>query len=152
MLSLFQFIFCYYRPQTKFAKVMFLHLSVSHSVHGGYLGRYTPQAGTHPMGRYTPLGRHTPRQVHPQAGTPPRQVPTHPGQVPTHPRQVPPEQCTLGAGEMEYILVEYWFPKKIQSRKVLCHQIIIEWRFLFDCKVVLLYDSSSHHVFFRSRS
>ena len=27
----------YYRPQTKFAKVMFLHLSVSHSVHGGGL-------------------------------------------------------------------------------------------------------------------
>ena len=25
----------YYRPQTKFAKVMFLHVSVSHSVHGG---------------------------------------------------------------------------------------------------------------------
>ena len=25
----------FYRPQTKFAKVMFLHLSVSHSVHGG---------------------------------------------------------------------------------------------------------------------
>ena len=25
----------YYRPQTKFAKVMFLYLSVSHSVHGG---------------------------------------------------------------------------------------------------------------------
>ena len=25
----------YYRPQTKFAKVMFLHLSVSHSVHRG---------------------------------------------------------------------------------------------------------------------
>ena len=25
----------YYRPQTKFAKVMFLRLSVSHSVHGG---------------------------------------------------------------------------------------------------------------------
>ena len=25
----------YYRPQRKFAKVMFLHLSVSHSVHGG---------------------------------------------------------------------------------------------------------------------
>ena len=24
---------CYYRPQTKFAKVMFLHVSVSHSVH-----------------------------------------------------------------------------------------------------------------------
>ena len=25
----------YYRPQTKFAKVMFLHVSVSHSVHTG---------------------------------------------------------------------------------------------------------------------
>ena len=29
----------YYRPQTKFAKVMFLHLSVSHSVHGEGPGR-----------------------------------------------------------------------------------------------------------------
>ena len=26
----------FYRPQTKFAKVMFLHLSVSHSVHRGH--------------------------------------------------------------------------------------------------------------------
>ena len=87
----------FYRPQMKFTKVMFLHLSVSHSVHGGYLGRYppgrytpqastppwagkpprqvhpqagTPQAGTHPLGRYTP-----------QAGTPPGQV-QPPGQVP----------------------------------------------------------------------
>ena len=89
----------YYRPQTKFAKVMFLHLSVSHSVHmGKYLGRYPirqvhppgryispgqvhlPQAGTSPPGRYTPgqvppgqvrpLGRYTPQQVHSRAGTP----------------------------------------------------------------------------------
>ena len=28
-----------YRPQTKFAKAMFLHLSVSHSVHGGGVSR-----------------------------------------------------------------------------------------------------------------
>ena len=35
----------YYRPQTKFAKVMFLHLSVSHSVHGG--GRAWLQGGMH---------------------------------------------------------------------------------------------------------
>ena len=28
-------MYSYYRPQTKFAKVMFLHLCVSHSVHGG---------------------------------------------------------------------------------------------------------------------
>ena len=36
--TLFSYIaqYChFYRPQTKFAKVMFLHLSVSHSVHGG---------------------------------------------------------------------------------------------------------------------
>ena len=33
---------CFYRPQTKFVKVMFLHLSVSHSVQGG------TRAGTHP--------------------------------------------------------------------------------------------------------
>ena len=31
----------YYRPQTKFAKVMFLHLSVSHSVHSGGLQTHT---------------------------------------------------------------------------------------------------------------
>ena len=53
-----------YRPQTKFAKVMFLHLSVSHSVHSWgstwagtpSLGRYTPQAGT-PPGPGTPPRR-----------------------------------------------------------------------------------------------
>ena len=32
---MFRLLLVYYRPQTKFAKVMFLHLSVSHSVHGG---------------------------------------------------------------------------------------------------------------------
>ena len=33
-------VLLYYRPQTKFAKVMFLHVSVSHSVHrGGWVGR-----------------------------------------------------------------------------------------------------------------
>ena len=67
---------------------MFLHLSVSHSVHGGieYLGRYPPRAGTPPWagtrsGRYPPWAVppgqvHPPRQVHtplgryPRAGTP----------------------------------------------------------------------------------
>ena len=45
----------FYRPQTKFAKVMFLHLSVSHSVHrGGCL----PQC----ILGYTPLGADTPRE------------------------------------------------------------------------------------------
>ena len=98
---------------------MFLHLSVSHSVHrGGYLGRYTPHAGTPPwagtsqgqvqprwagtpqagtpLGRQTPTpwastppGRYTPWQVHPLAGTLPRQVhPPH--QAGTPPGQVQP--------------------------------------------------------------
>ena len=71
----------FYRPQTKFAKVMFLHLSVSHSVHKG---EGVP-GQVHPPGKYTPPGRftpspwqvhpagqvHPPRQVHPQAGKPP---------------------------------------------------------------------------------
>ena len=47
----------YYRPQTKFAKVMFLHLSVSHSVHGGMymaggrvVGWHASQGGMHGRG------------------------------------------------------------------------------------------------------
>ena len=52
----------YYRPQTKFAKVMFLHLSVSHSVHrwegvclSACWDTHTPSwADTYP-GRHTPL-------------------------------------------------------------------------------------------------
>ena len=35
----------FYRPQTKFAKVMFLHLSVSHSVQGGGGGCLGPHPG-----------------------------------------------------------------------------------------------------------
>ena len=71
----------FYHPQTKFVKVMFLHLSVSHSAHRGeYLSRYPPGVGTPPMTRYTPRTRYTLwDQVHPQGqvhlpgpGTPPR--------------------------------------------------------------------------------
>ena len=40
--------FAYYRPQTKFAKVMFLHLSVSHSVHKG--GAYVAVGGMRGQG------------------------------------------------------------------------------------------------------
>ena len=35
----------FYRPQTKFAKVMFLHVSVIHSVHGGVPARAPLSAG-----------------------------------------------------------------------------------------------------------
>ena len=41
----------YYRPQTNFARVMFLHLSVSHSVHGG------GSPGPHPRRRLWGLAR-----------------------------------------------------------------------------------------------
>ena len=81
-----------------FAKVMFLHLSVSHSVHGGGVpgqvppGRYTPRAGTPlagtpPQARYIPLAGTTPpgRYTLSLAGTPPGQVP---------PRQVTPSRYT----------------------------------------------------------
>ena len=106
----------FYRPQTKFAKVMFLHLSVSHSVHRGStwagtpLARYTPpKAGIPPTSsppRQVPMAgtpsRYIPQKVHPlgrypradmppagtpPVGTPPRQV--HP-LVGTPPGQVPP--------------------------------------------------------------
>ena len=67
----------YYHPQTKFAKVMFLHLSLSHSVHrgGGVPGQ------VHPPDRYTPLGRYTPRQAHPLVRYTPQDRYTFPWQV-----------------------------------------------------------------------
>ena len=49
-------------------KVMFLHLSVSHSVHGGVPGQVPKGPGT-PPGPGPPSSRYTPRQA------PPRQVP-----------------------------------------------------------------------------
>ena len=56
----------YYRPQTKFAKVVFLHPSVSHSVHRGeYLGRYPLPGQVHPPGRYIPRAGTSPGQVPP---------------------------------------------------------------------------------------
>ena len=73
-----------YRPQTKFAKVMFLHLSVSHSVHGGCLP-HPPEQTSPPPGTDTPRSRHAPRSRHhprsrhtPQEQTPPlEQTPPH---------------------------------------------------------------------------
>ena len=69
---------------------MFLHLSVSHSVHSGeYLGRHTPQDQVHPRDQLHPLGPGTPwdqaqppRQVHPLGpGVPPWDQVHPPGQV-----------------------------------------------------------------------
>ena len=63
----------FYRPQTKFAKVMFSQVSVC--PRGGVPGQVPP-------------GRCTPRQVHPQADTLP--------QAGTPPRYTPRPQCMLG--------------------------------------------------------
>ena len=77
----------------KFAKVMFLHVSVHR---GDYLGRYPfPRDQVHPLGPGTPPGtRYTPQdqvhlldQVHPPGpGTPPRTRYTLPGTRYTPPR------------------------------------------------------------------
>ena len=81
-------MFHIYRPQTKFAKVMFLHLPVSHSVHRGVCvcevhagihpppqptrGRHMnprPEAdtlqSTHHPGGHTPQSTHSPRKQSP---------------------------------------------------------------------------------------
>ena len=56
---------------------MFLHLSVSHSVHGGGVS-VSVHAGIHPPGRHPPsLGRHPPCPVHAGIHTPP--CPLHAG-------------------------------------------------------------------------
>ena len=76
----------YYYPQTKFAKVMFSHVSVC--PRGGVPGQVPPWAGT-PPGQVDPRWAGT----RPWAGTP------LPGQV-HPPRQVhPPLQCMLGYGQ-----------------------------------------------------
>ena len=97
----------YYRPQTKFAKVMFLHLSVSHSVHRAWIADPPPREQTPPPGADTPPqeqttspplppgadppGADTPRNRHPQEQAPPRC--RHPPGADTPPHQ---EQCMLG--------------------------------------------------------
>ena len=75
----------YYRPQTKFAKVMFSQVSVCPQGRGsGPL-----HAGIHPPGQTNPLGRHPPGR-HPWADTHPPWADTHtPGQTPPTPGQTP---------------------------------------------------------------
>ena len=66
----------FYLPQTKFAKFMFLHLSVSHSVHRGVClsacwdihphlpgTDIPPEADTPPRSRHPPQSRHPPAEI-----------------------------------------------------------------------------------------
>ena len=78
----------YYRPQTKFAKVMYLHVSVC--LKGEYLGR-------NPLGRYPRLGRYPPGQVLP-LGRYNRTSQVHPLDRYTPSRQVHPSLVVLHAG------------------------------------------------------
>ena len=83
-----------------YGKVMFLHLSVSHSVHRG--GWQTHPLGSHPPGQTHPLSRqplpprrHDPRQTLPWADTP--WVDTPPRQTPWADTP-PPETATAADG------------------------------------------------------
>ena len=103
-------MFCY-RPQTKFAKVMFLHLSVSHSVHRGclpqcMLGYIHPQADTpsqeqtttrsrHPLRSRYPLGADTPQEQTPPGSRHPPRADTAREQTPPPGADTPPSQCML---------------------------------------------------------
>ena len=86
----FQGISYFYRSQTTFAKVMFLHVSVILSTGEGGFG---VPGQVHPLGRY-PLGRYTPRgRYTPWVGTPPGHVP--PGRyTPWQVHLPPPRECT----------------------------------------------------------
>ena len=79
----------------KFAKVMFLHSSVSHSVHRGVHQQVHPLGQVHPPGQvHTQVG--TPGRYTPQAGTPPGrytpQADTPSQQVHLHGRYTPSGQ------------------------------------------------------------
>ena len=76
-----------YHPQRSCSKVMFLHLSVSHSVHRG-MRCLSPPLGRHPQ---TPPSGTNPRQTPPWQA-PPQQIPPIPIQGRHPPQQTPPSQ------------------------------------------------------------
>ena len=89
----------------KFAKVMFLHLSVSHSVHWGGVPRQVhPLGQVHPPGRYTPWQVHTPPgkyphgQVHPPGEVPP----PPPGMYATQGRYTTPPRHVCPPGQVHH--------------------------------------------------
>ena len=107
----------FFLPSASCDKVMFLHLSVSHSVQRGRgfclwsLGRHpagqTPHWADTPLGRH-PLGRHSPRADTPQADLPGQTPPWADISLGRHPlpsacwdthTPCPPAQCVLGYGQ-----------------------------------------------------
>ena len=120
---------------------------VCHSVHrGGYLGRYTPQAGTpqpqagtppgqvplwqvHPSGRYTPPGRYPSGQV------PPPLVGTPPGRSPSPWVGTPPQTGTAPLGQVPQ-------PGQVQPPGNACWDTVNKWavRILLECILVITCD------------
>ena len=107
----------FYRPQTKCAKVIFLHLSVSHSVHRG-CGVCLSACWDTPPGRHPPHPQGA--DTLPGADTPQEQI-----SVPPSPwEQTPPAQCMLGdTGNkravrilLECILVVTEFSENIEGK------------------------------------
>ena len=84
----FSLVLNYYRPQTKLAKVVFLHLSVRHSVHRGVcLSACWEHAGIPPdQETHPPRSIHPPDQAPPLGADPPgnRHPPLGPGTPPLH--------------------------------------------------------------------
>ena len=85
----------HYRPQTKFAKVMFLHLSVSHSVHRGVClsARWNTPRDQAPPGPDNPPG----------PGTPPPGAETATAADGTHPTGM------YSCSNINYIILPYYF-------------------------------------------
>ena len=100
-----------YRPQTKFAKVMFLHLSISHSVHRGVCLSACWDSRT-PSGAHTPQEQtHTPGADTPQEQTPPPCA-VHAGRYGqqaggTHPTEM--HTCCLKIDFAQNTIIEFQF-------------------------------------------
>ena len=102
------------------AKVIFLHLSVIHSVHRGGLPQcmlgYHPPDQAEPPGADTPQSRHPPRsrapqtrQTPPGADTPPwEQTPPGPGRHPPGPGRPPHRVADSSIRSMSGRYASYW--------------------------------------------
>ena len=124
--------YCNYRPQQSYGKVMFLHLSVSHSVHwGGGRGVYvgvTHRTETSPQTE-TPLDRDLPQTETPWTKTPERP----PGQSLPGQRQRPPlDRDPCGRYESD------WNAFLFYSKFTLAKNSLTKGKFLFPMKFLML--------------
>ena len=124
------------------AKVIFLHLSVIHSVHMGgclpqcMLGYHTPQEQTHPLPEQTPWEQTPPEQIPPGADTP-----TPPGADTPPGTKYPPGLSTpLGlstAPRTKYIPPGSRLLHTVNERPV---------RILLECILVFFFDGKNFKI------